>query len=185
MEHHRKALVVQWQNSRLPRGRPGFDSRPVQGVENFCPKLSLFVVVVVFVFTNLPSHSSFTCSFIFNCKQNLFVLNLLVYISLNLLSYQGVFVFFQQCFVLRHRLNVPARGFLASETMIILCPCSEHFNFVKTKRNDCRHEIHRYVQRCFSNEHKFQNFFYISNLQDLYQLMLQTSERISVEENGR
>ena len=24
------ALVVQWQNSRLPRGRPGFDSRPVQ-----------------------------------------------------------------------------------------------------------------------------------------------------------
>src|SRR4029434_8352671 len=25
-----RALVVQWKNSRLPRGRPGFDSRPMQ-----------------------------------------------------------------------------------------------------------------------------------------------------------
>ena len=25
-----QALVVQWQNARLPRGRPGFDSRPMQ-----------------------------------------------------------------------------------------------------------------------------------------------------------
>src|SRR4029434_5160834 len=25
-----RALVVQWRNSRLPRGRPGFDSRPMQ-----------------------------------------------------------------------------------------------------------------------------------------------------------
>ena len=29
------ALVVQWYNSRLPRGRPGFDSRPEQPFFHF------------------------------------------------------------------------------------------------------------------------------------------------------
>ena len=33
--YHRQALVVQWQNSRLPRGRPGFDSRPIQCIYDF------------------------------------------------------------------------------------------------------------------------------------------------------
>ena len=69
--------------------------------------LSLFLLLLflflLFFFSNLPSHSSFTCSFIsMNCKQNFFVLNLvlnvLVYISVNLLSYQGVFVFFLAMF---------------------------------------------------------------------------------------
>ena len=76
-----------------------------QGVENFCPKLSLFlslcfvVVVVVlffFFFFSICPHSAHLLAHLFsmNCKQKLFVLNLLVYISVNLLSYQGVFVFF-------------------------------------------------------------------------------------------
>ena len=46
-------------------------------------------------------------------------LNLPIYISDNLLSYQGLFVIY---FFFRHvscyRLNVPARGFLAPETIM-------------------------------------------------------------------
>ena len=33
--YHRQALVVRWQNSRLPRGRLGFDSRPMQCMYDF------------------------------------------------------------------------------------------------------------------------------------------------------
>ena len=33
---HTRASLVQWQNARLPRGRPGFDSRTMHQT-NFCP----------------------------------------------------------------------------------------------------------------------------------------------------
>ena len=69
--------------------------------------LSLFLLLLflfsLFFFPICP-HTAHLLAYLFsmNCKQNLFVLNLvlnvLVYISVNLLSYQGVFVFFLAMF---------------------------------------------------------------------------------------
>ena len=70
----------------------------VQNSLSFSLSVLLLLLLFCFFFSNLPSHSSFTCSFIFNELQTkVFCFNLLVYISVNLLSYQGVFVF---CFFL-------------------------------------------------------------------------------------